>query len=67
MVIIMNMDHAPEVCSECPCFVDVMEYGECCVLSDKVRHGYAEERLKYCPLVETIFLEVGSFKSGGGD
>ena len=52
MVIIKTMEHLPETCSECPCFVDVAEYGECCVLYDRHHDGSAIDRVKHCPLEE---------------
>lgn len=52
MVIIKTMDHLPESCSECPCFADIAEYGECCVLYDGHHDGSAIDRVKHCPLEE---------------
>ena len=56
MVIITNMEHLPEVCSECPCWVDIREYGEACVLCDRRHDGSAEDRIEHCPLKEVILF-----------
>ena len=52
MVIISNMEHLPEVCSECPCFADIREYGQTCVLYKGMwgHDGSAKDRIEHCPL-----------------
>ena len=52
MICISNMEHLPETCVECPCFVDIAEYGECCALYDDPHDIDASDRIKHCPLVQ---------------
>ena len=58
MVIITNMEHLPEVCSECPCWVDIREYGEVCVLCGRRHDGSAADRIEHCPLKE-VYVGYG--------
>lgn len=59
MVVITNMEHLPEVCSECPCWVDIRECGECCVLYNRHHDGSAIDRIEHCPLKEVVLLGQG--------
>lgn len=50
------MDKLPKVCPECPCFVDINEYGEACALYNDSHDGSAIDRIEHCPLKEVILI-----------
>lgn len=59
MVVISTMEHLPDACCECPCFVDIREYGEACLLYDGSHDGSTIDRLCHCPLKEVVLYGQG--------